>query len=204
MLEDKEKELIYKDSEISAYKTKETLKEKLRIKQELEIKSLKVELWKVCLTNFEFEKDLSELKKENHALKGQLQQSHEVDQNSKRQMEDNILDLNKWVEEAKKIEEDLTRQLQEKIEICQKKELKILSLKEDLDKTTAQLKTNSKIKNNSEDSMEDEKKNNNYTHILKRFHDRQESREVTTQRCPMMFNGYYYKCNNYGHKPSIA
>ena len=78
-LEDKQKELIYKDSEISAYKTKETLEEKLRRNQELEIKSLKEYLWKVHLTNFEFEKDLSELKKENHALKGQLQQSHEVD-----------------------------------------------------------------------------------------------------------------------------
>ena len=103
------------------------MEEKLRIKQEIEIKSLKEELWKVCLTNFEFEKDLSELKKENHALKGQLQQSHEDDQNSKGQMEDNILDLNKQVEEVKKIEEYLTRQLQEKIEICQKQELKILS-----------------------------------------------------------------------------
>ena len=51
-------------------------------------------------------------------------------------MEDNIFDLNKQVEEVKKIEEDLTRQLQEKIEICQKQELKILFLKEYLDKTT--------------------------------------------------------------------
>ena len=57
-------------------------------------------------------------------------------------MEANIYDLNKQVEEVKKIEEDLTRQLQEKIEICQKKELKIMSLKEDLDETTPQLKTN--------------------------------------------------------------
>ena len=65
-------------------------------------------------------------------------------------MEDNILDLNKQVEEVKKIEEDLTRQLQEKIEICQKQELKILSLKEDLDKTTAQLNSNSKIDKNIE------------------------------------------------------
>ena len=44
-------------------------------------------------------------------------------------MEDNIFALNKQVEEFKKTEEDLTRQLQEKIEICQKQELKILSLK---------------------------------------------------------------------------
>ena len=51
-------------------------------------------------------------------------------------MEENILDLNKRVEETKKIEEDLMRQLQEKIEIYQKQEVKILSLKEDLDKTT--------------------------------------------------------------------
>ena len=71
------------DNEISTYKTKEVLEEKLRIKQELEIKSLKVELRKVCLTNFEFEKDLSELKKENHILKGQLLKFHEDDQNSK-------------------------------------------------------------------------------------------------------------------------
>ena len=60
-------------------------------------------------------------------------------------MEDNILDLTKQAEEVKKIEEDLTRQLQEKIEICQKQELKIL------DKTTTQLKTNSKIENNIEE-----------------------------------------------------
>ena len=82
--------------------------------------------------------------------------------------------------------------------------MKILSLKEDLDKITSQLNTNSKIENNNEESMEEEEKTNTYTYILKIFHDQQESREVTTQRCPMMFNGYYYKCNNYGHKPSIA
>ena len=61
-------------------------------------------------------------------------------------MEDNIFALNKQVEEVKKTEEDLTRRLQEKIEVCKKQELKILSLKEDSDKTTIQLKTNSKIK----------------------------------------------------------
>ena len=87
-----------KDNEISTYKTKEILEENLRRKHELEIKSLKVELHNVCLANFEFEKDLSELRKENHVLKGQLQQSHEDDQNSKGQMEDNIPDLNKQVE----------------------------------------------------------------------------------------------------------
>ena len=138
LLEDKEKELIYKlqdkDNDISSYKAKEILEEKLRRKQELEIKSLKVELRKVCLTNFDFEKFLSQLIKENHVLKRQLQKSHEDDKNSKGKMEDNIFDLNKQVEEVKKIEEDLARQLQEKIEICQKKELKILSLKEDLKK----------------------------------------------------------------------
>ena len=52
-LEDKDKEftckLQDKDSEISTYKTKEILAEKLRRKQEFEIKSLKVELRKVCL-----------------------------------------------------------------------------------------------------------------------------------------------------------
>ena len=60
---------------------------KLRRKQELEIKSFKVELWKVCLEKFEFGKELSELKKDNHVLKGQLQQSHEDDKNSKGQVE---------------------------------------------------------------------------------------------------------------------
>ena len=79
------------------------MEEKLRRKQELEIKSLKVELQKVCLTNFEFEKDLSELRKEKHILKGQLQRFHEDDQNSKGQMEDNIFSLNKHIEEFKKI-----------------------------------------------------------------------------------------------------
>ena len=81
------------------------MEEKLRRKQEPGIESLKEELQKVCLTNFEFEEDLSELKKENHALKGQLQQSHEDDPNSKGHMEHNIFDLKKQVEEVKKIEE---------------------------------------------------------------------------------------------------
>ena len=124
-------------------------------------------------------------------------------------MEDNIFDLNKQGEEVKKLEEYLTRQLQEKIEICQKQELKILSLKEDLDKTTALLKTNSKIEKNIEErkiSMEKEENTNSHTCILRRSHDQQESREGTSQRrffsrkYPMMFNGYCYKCNNYGHK----
>ena len=52
-LEDKEKELNCKlqgkDSEISTYKTKEILADKLRRKKELEIKSLKVEVHKMCL-----------------------------------------------------------------------------------------------------------------------------------------------------------
>ena len=82
--------------------------ENLRRKQELEIKSLKVELWKMCLANFQFEKELSELRKENHVIKGQLQKSHKDDQNSKGHMEDNIFDMNKQVEEFKKIEEYLT------------------------------------------------------------------------------------------------
>ena len=90
-------------------------------KQELETKSLKVELRKMCMTNFEFEKELSELRKENHVLKGKLQKYHENDQNSNAHMEENIFDLNKQVEEVKKIEEYLTRQLQEKIEIVQNK-----------------------------------------------------------------------------------
>ena len=44
------------------------------------------------------------------------------------------------------------RQIQEKIEIFQKQELKILSLKEDLDKTATYLKTNSNIEKNIEES----------------------------------------------------
>ena len=71
------------------------MEEKLRREQELEIKLLKVELQKVCLANFEFEKDLSEIRKENHVLKGQLQKSHKDDPNSKGHMEDNIFDMNK-------------------------------------------------------------------------------------------------------------
>ena len=102
---------------------------------------MKVELQKVCLKNFEFEKDLSEHRHENHVLKIQLQKCHEDDHNSKGQMEDSIVDQNIHVE-VKKIEEYLTRQLQEKISIYQKKELNILSLKEYLDKTTTLLKTN--------------------------------------------------------------
>ena len=62
------------------------------------MKSLKIELQNVCLTNFEFEKDLSELRKENHALKDQLQKFHEDNHNSKGKMEDNIFYLNKQVE----------------------------------------------------------------------------------------------------------
>ena len=73
-------------------------------------------------------------------------------------MEGNILDLNNQVEEVKKIEEDLMRQLQEKIEICQNQELNILSLKEDLDKTIALLNTNSNIENNSKDSWKRNKR----------------------------------------------
>ena len=58
----------------------------------------------------------------------------------------------------------------------------------------------------SKSSMEKEEKTRSYTCILKRSHDQQESREGTSQRrlssqrYPMMFNGYCYKCNNYGHK----
>ena len=89
-------------------------------------------------------------------------------------MEDSIVDLKRQIDEVKKLEEDQTTQLQEKREICQRQELKILYLKEDMDKTTTQFKTNSKIENNNEDSMEEEEKSNNYTHILKRFHDQQE------------------------------
>ena len=183
--------------------------EKLRRKQELEIKSLKVELQKVCLTNFEFEKELSKLRKENHVLKGKLQKSHEDDQNSKGHMEDNILYLNKQVEGVKKIQENLTRQLQENIEICQKQELKILSLKEYLDKTSTQFNTNSKIEKNIEERktfIVKEEKANIITRILKIYHDQQESREDTSQRIfyshryPIMFNGYFYKCNNHSHK----
>ena len=142
-------------------------------------------------------KDLSELRKENHILQGQLQKFHDDDQNSKRKMEVNIFALNKRVEEVKKTEEDLTRQLQEKIEICQKQELKILSLREDLDKITTQLNTNSKIEKNIEESkisiVKEEKANIN-TCFLRRSHDQQESREVTAQRYPIRFHGHCYKC----------
>ena len=94
-------------------------------------------------------------------------------------MEDNIFDLKKQVEEVNKIEEYLTRQLQQKIEICQNQELEILSLKEDLDKTTTQLNTNSKIPNNIEESKRSivkEEKCNSNTCILRISHDQQESR----------------------------
>jgi len=226
-LEDKEKELTRKlqdkDSEISILLEKmqkersasqkedpsdktgihfnHEIEEKIRRKQEDEIKSLKIELRKVCLTNFDFEKELSKLRKENQKIKGQMEDSI-------------VIDLKEQIEEVKKIEEDLTRQLQEKIEICQKQELKILSLKEDLNKAVAQLKTNSKIEKNieeSESSREKEEKANSYTDIFSRSHDQQDSRknrnrELASQRrsfaqgYPMMFNGHCYKCNNYGHK----
>ena len=55
----------------------------------------------MCLTNFEFEKELSKLRKENHVVKGQLQKSHEDYQNSKGQVEDNIVDMKRQVEEVK-------------------------------------------------------------------------------------------------------
>ena len=53
-------------------------------------------------------------------------------------MEYSIIDLNIQVEEVNQIEEYLMKQLQEKIEIFYKQELKILSLKEDPDNTTTQ------------------------------------------------------------------
>ena len=71
------------------------MEKKLRRKHELKIKLLKVNLWMVCLSNFEFEKDLLEIGKENRVLKGQQQKSHKDDQNSKRQMKDNIFYMNK-------------------------------------------------------------------------------------------------------------
>ena len=61
-----------KDTKISTYKRKKISEDNLIRKQELEIKSLKVELLKMCLKNFEFEKELLELWKENNLLKGQL------------------------------------------------------------------------------------------------------------------------------------
>ena len=54
--------------------------------------------------------------------------------------------------------------------------------------------------------VEKEEKTNSYTRILRRSHDQQDSREGTSQRIffsqryHMMFNGYCYKWNNYGHK----
>ena len=78
---------------------------------------------------------------------------------------------------------------------------------EDLDKTTTQLKTNSKIEKNIEESkisIVKEEKDNSNTCILRRSHDQQESREVTAQRYPIRFHGHCYKCKSYGHKPFIA
>ena len=52
--------------------------------------------------------------------------------------------------------------------------MKILSLKEYMEKTIAQLKTNSKIEKNIEESkisMEKEEKTNIYTRILRISHD---------------------------------
>ena len=74
-------------------------------------------------------------------------------------MEDSIEETKKTffvsrsqIEEAKKIEAYLTIQLQAKKEICQRKELEILSLKGDLDKIVSQLKTNSRREKSIDES----------------------------------------------------
>ena len=88
----------------------------------------------------------------------------------------------------KRIEEYLTRQLQEKIEICQRQELKILSLKEDLEKTTTQLKINLKIENKLKKvkALWKKKKRITVIHVFA-----EESREVIAQRYPIRFHGHY-------------
>ena len=62
-----------------------------------------------------------------------------------------------------------------------------------MDKTTTQLKTNSKIENNNEEIkryIENKEKDKNNTCILRRSHDQQESREVIAQRYPIRFHGH--------------
>ena len=58
-----------------------------------------------------------------------------------------IVGLKSHIEEAKKFEQDRISQFQENKEICQKQELGILSLKEYLNKKTAQFKTNDQERN---------------------------------------------------------
>ena len=76
-------------------------------------------------------------------------------------------------------------------------------MKEYMDKTTTQLKTNSKIEKNTEESksfIKKEEKDNSNTCTLRTSQNQQESREATAQRYPIRFHGHCYKCNNYGHK----
>ena len=95
---------------------------------------------------------LSNIREENQLLKVQLQKYHVDDHNSKGQMaysieetKKTIFGLRSQIEEVKKIEVYLTSQIQDQEDICQRKELEILSIKGDLDKTVAQLKTNSRL-----------------------------------------------------------
>ena len=61
----------------------------------------------------------------------------------------------------------------------------------------------SKIEKNIEESkiyiVKEENANSN-TCILRRSHDQQELRKVTSQRYLIRFHGHCYKCNTYGHK----
>jgi hypothetical protein len=75
----------------------------------------------------ETEVELSKLRKENQLLKGQLQKSQEDNQNSKRQMAESIEEAGRIIDEQKTL-------LKEKEEDCQKKELEILSLREEVKK----------------------------------------------------------------------
>ena len=76
----------------------------------------------------EAEVKLSNIREENQLLKVQLQKYHVDDHNSKGQMaysieetKKTIFGLRSKIEEANKITEDLTSQLQEKKEICERK-----------------------------------------------------------------------------------
>ena len=64
-----------------------------------------------------------------------------------------------------------------------------------MDKTTIQLKTDSKIKKNIEESkfsiVKDVNDNKN-TCILRRSHDQQESRDVDAHRYPIRFHVQFY------------
>ena len=86
-----------------------------------------------------------EERKVEERLKRQLKEIHQ----NYEEVEKTIVGLESQIVKSKKIVEDLTSQLQEKKESCQRKEFEILSLKEDLDKIVSQLETNSKFEKSS-------------------------------------------------------